>query len=340
MEQGLTYDDVLIIPGKSIINSRKKVNVRTNVAGFNIVPVIASNMESVVNTDTIIKLDSYHATGVLHRFKGNQERLNDIITLGKAAVYPILTSVGMEDSIEFVTELCMAGAHGLVLDVAHAHSEPVMSFIEKVLEPVKQTTNVSVIVGNIATKDAAEDLSRYGIDAFKVGIGPGAACTTRIKTGCGYPQLSAIMEIFEVAKRHGISIIADGGINNPGDVAKAIVAGADAVMIGKQLAYTYDNTASDVETPKKFEGVFKEKRYFGSASSENKYKGSKYIEGQAGYFRMFPEDPKIGDRITEYIHALQSACSYIGAEKVSDMIGLKRFIQITDNGTRENNVRF
>lgn len=335
METFLTYDDVLIKPSMCFLESRKDGVTTTDICGFEIdLPVIGANMKSVMNIDTLVKLQECGATGVLHRFDNNDKRYEDVLEAFERGICPIMTSIGIKDDLKFVDELISAGADILVVDTANAHAKHVMKYVKEVKDMLNIYPNVKLIVGNIATGEAAIDYLKLGVDGLKVGIGPGSACTTRIQTGCGVPQLSAIMEIYEVLRDTKVTIIADGGINYAGDIGKAIVAGANAVMIGKHIALTWDNTASDLEviTPL---GKGKTKQYFGSASSNSK---NNYIEGEIARFNT-KDLPTLQELIDSYREALQSTISYSGGRTLLDIRGTQNFIRVSDNTLKENNTR-
>ena len=334
----LTYHDVLIRPEKSYVLSRKDVETKMEICGHIIdLPVLASNMESVTNVDTLKKLHEAGSCGVLHRFKTDEERIADAVEAEKEGVYPLIVSVGLHDSLDFIEKIIRESLLDIiVLDTAHAHSEQVIEFVKELKELLRIPAydNISLIAGNIATEEAAEEFINIGVDGLKVGIGSGSACTTRLQTGAGVPMISSIMEVKKAVDRldPGVTIIADGGINYNGDVGKAIVAGADAVMVGKHFALCSDNTASDVKIPGEKHLV---KRYFGSASTQHK---DDYVEGQVKTFETH-ELPTIEDRVKEFRQALQSTVSYAGGKHLRDIKGIQNFIEVSVASLKENNTR-
>lgn len=322
MKKGLTFDDVLLIPQKSIVSSRKEIEIGTR--------LIASNMESVTNKETIVKLWDAGANGVLHRFDTFENRLKAVKWLKKRdRNIPILVSIGTKDAYYDVQELIDAGAESIFIDVANAYSEQVLVYVNEISQSVPDLKNCSVVIGNIATPEAAKKIMKKfpWINGLKVGIGPGSACTTRLMTGVGYPQLSTIMEIYKVAKKYKVNIISDGGIAKPADFVKAIVAGADYVMMGKEFARTRDNTASN-----------NGKEYYGSSSEGNKLKNNHY-EGAVFHYEN-SKLPSIGEVIKLYNDGLTSAISYLG-EKCDEEIKGRHdlFIEVTPNTLIENKDR-
>lgn len=240
--------------------------------------------------------------------------------------------VGAAVGVDFerAQKLFEAGADVIVIDTGHGHNVKVVEFTKE----LKNKLNCEVMVGNIATREAAEDLISAGADALKVGVGPGSICTTRVISGAGVPQLTAIAEVADVAKEHGISVIADGGIRNPGDVAKAIAVGADAVMLGNMLAGT-DETPGEIiirdgKKYKKYRGMGSKgamiERYF--------QERAKYVpEGVEG---LVPYKGKAGD-IIEYVSGgLRSSMGYIGAKTIREMHEKARLLKVTGAGVRES----
>ncbi len=243
------------------------------------------------------------------------------------------------DTSERVISLIEAGVDVLVVDTAHGHSRGV---IETVARIKKDHTHLEVIAGNIATPEGALDLIDAGADAIKVGIGPGSICTTRIVAGTGVPQLTAIMQCAEVCRKHNVPIIADGGIKQTGDIAKAIVAGADAVMLGNMLAGTDESPGETIL----FEGrSFKVYRAMGSLGAMRGGRGDRYFqEGERDVKKLVPEGiegrvpyrGKVADVIYQMIGGLRSAMGYSGARDITALQQKGRFIRITAAGLHES----
>lgn len=245
-----------------------------------------------------------------------------------------------DDTIARTDELLKAGADVIVIDVAHGHNTRTIEMTKRLRKTFGN--KLELIAGNIATAEAARDLAKAGADALKVGIGPGAACTTRIVTGVGVPQLTAIMDVAREAKKLGIPFIADGGIKNSGDLAKALAAGADVAMIGNLLAGTKESPGDYVLD----RGVaYKFYRGMASydASSEKTRLDKKAGEATDGFFRS-PEGasgrvPYRGEAsmvITDLLGGLRSSMSYLGATNFKEFQKNADFIQMTDNGRTES----
>jgi IMP dehydrogenase len=244
-----------------------------------------------------------------------------------------------KDTMDRVAALLDVGVDVLCVDTAHGHSLGVIKTVEQIK---KQFSNVEVIAGNIATPEGAEDLIAAGADSIKVGIGPGSICTTRIVAGTGVPQLTAIMNCAEVCKKHNVPIIADGGIKQTGDIAKALVAGADAVMMGNMLAGTEESPGETIF----YEGrSYKVYRAMGSLGAMRSGRGDRYFqEGERDIKKLVPEGiegrvphrGRLADVIYQMVGGLRSAMGYCGAENIADLQKKGRFIRITPAGLHES----
>ena len=245
-----------------------------------------------------------------------------------------------DDTISRTDELLKAGADVIVIDVAHGHNTRTIEMTKRLRKTFGN--KLELIAGNIATAEAARDLAKAGADALKVGIGPGAACTTRIVTGVGVPQLTAIMDVAREAKKLGIPFIADGGIKNSGDLSKALAAGADVAMIGNLLAGTKESPGDYVLD----RGVaYKFYRGMASydASSEKTRLDKKAGEATDGFFRS-PEGasgrvPYRGEAsmvITDLLGGLRSSMSYLGATNFKEFQKNAEFLQMTESGRTES----
>ncbi len=243
------------------------------------------------------------------------------------------------DTPERAEALIDAGADVLVVDTAHGHSLGVIKTVEAMR---KQFPAIEIIAGNIATPEGAEELIKAGADAIKVGIGPGSICTTRIVAGTGVPQLSAIMACAEVCRTYKVPLIADGGIKQTGDIAKAIAAGADTVMLGNMLAGTDESPGETIL----YEGrSFKVYRAMGSLGAMRSGRGDRYFqEGIQDAKKLVPEGiegrvpyrGKVADVIYQMIGGLRSAMGYSGAATIADLQQKGRFVRITQAGLLES----
>ncbi|PAF44621.1 IMP dehydrogenase [Helicobacter sp. 11S02629-2] len=240
--------------------------------------------------------------------------------------------------IDRALELAKADIDVLVLDSAHGHSKNVIN----TLRELKSRLSIDVIVGNVVTPKATLDLIEAGADAIKVGIGPGSICTTRIVAGVGMPQVSAISNCADVAKKHGVPIVADGGIKYSGDVAKALAVGASSVMIGSLLAGTEESPGDLVI----YQGrQYKSYRGMGSIGAMTKGSSDRYFQEGTAVDKLVPEGiegrvpfrGKVGDVMYQLIGGLRSSMGYLGASTIKDMWGAD-IVQITQAGLRESHV--
>lgn len=241
-----------------------------------------------------------------------------------------------DDMLTRVEALVKAGVDVLVLDSAHGHSKNIMTKLREVKNAYPQ---IPVVVGNIATAEAAEDLIQAGADCLKVGIGPGSICTTRVIAGIGAPQITAIYDVSQVAKKYGIPVIADGGIKYSGDITKAIAAGADVVMMGSLLA-------GCEESPGEFE-IYQGRRfkvYRGMGSLAAMEKGSKDRYFQTGSKKLVPEGVEgrvpykgsLSDTVFQLLGGLRSGMGYCGTKTIPELKENGKFIRITGAGLKES----
>jgi IMP dehydrogenase len=232
-----------------------------------------------------------------------------------------------------------AGADIIVVDTAHGHSRGVMLTIEMLR---KAFSTIEIIAGNVATPEACQDLIAAGVDGVKVGIGPGSICTTRVVAGTGVPQLTAIMDCTEVCAKADIPLIADGGIKQTGDIAKALGAGADAVMLGNMLAGTDESPGDTII----YEGrSYKVYRAMGSLSAMRGGRGDRYFqEGERDLKKLVPEGiegripyrGKLSDVVYQMIGGLRAAMGYCGAANLPELKEKARYIRITSAGLQES----
>ena len=260
----------------------------------------------------------------------------------KKGEYLVAAACGPFD-LERAMALDEAGADIISIDCAHAHNLDVVDYTQT----IKENIDAELCVGNIATAEAAEDLISKGVDALKVGIGPGSMCTTRIVAGVGVPQLTAISDVADVAADSDIPVIADGGIRYSGDVAKAIGAGADAVMLGNLLAASYEAPGDVVvmngKQYKKYRGMGSmgamtsefdggADRYF--QGSKSKMNHTKYVpEGIEG---AVPYRGTVSEILFQLVGGLKSSMGYCGAEDIADMQKKAKFVRITSSGIKES----
>lgn len=255
---------------------------------------------------------------------------------GRLRVGAAIGAVG--DYLERAKALTEAGVDALVIDVAHGHNEVALSAFSKIRKTYK---DISLIGGNVATVEALKDLIRLGADAVKVGIGPGGLCTTRIVAGVGVPQLTAVIECANFAKKYNISIIADGGTNFPGDITKALAAGASCCMLAGWFAGTDESPGGII-----LRGGLKYKIHRGAASflavADRKIAGEDMPVDRLntivaeGVEALVPYKGKVNDVIHQLLGALRSGMSYCNATNIAELQRNAKFIKITEAGFRES----
>ena len=252
----------------------------------------------------------------------------------------VAAAVGVtNNTFKRISALVKSSVDAIVIDTAHAHSK---SVIEVLKRGKKDYPNLDIVVGNVATGDAAQFLVKNGADGIKVGIGPGSICTTRVIAGVGYPQLSAVMNVFESIKKSGIPVIADGGIRYSGDISKAIAAGADSVMLGSMLAGTMESPGETVI----FEGR-KFKTYRGMGSVESMRKGSKdrYFQDlendskklvPEGIVGRVPYKGELNESLHQFVGGLKAGMGYCGAKSIGGLKKKGKFVKVTTAGILES----
>lgn len=339
-KQALTYDDVQLIPGYSEIESRQKINLETRLStNYNLqIPLIASPMDTVCDSEMAIAMATLGGVGCIHRFMSIEHQAEEVQNVrlevygdGFGGIYdswefdvPIMAAVGANgDYLERAQELTNNGANVILIDVAHGHHK----FVRDAIINLKTNlpSHVDIIAGNIATAQAAEDLESWGADGLRVGIGGGSLCTTRIKTGFGVPNVTSLSDVASVAT---VPIIACGGIRNSGDIAKALAVGASSVILGSLLAGTKESPGAIIE---KSTGLYK--RYRGAASLE-----TKSIHGQAtrnveGESTVVPFKGSAKFIVDGLLDGIKSALSYAGANNLQEFN--PKIMQVTAAGQRE-----
>lgn len=352
-----SFDDVLIVPKFSTIRSRKDVSVVTTVGNeaFSL-GVISSNMDTVTGPDMAKAMINYGAGACLHRFCSIEDNVKMFQESFVGPARPWV-SIGLgEKEFERAEALIAAGATTILIDVAHGAHIGVVEQYDRLRN--KYGYNIKVIVGNFATRQSIDDFnyritSKGRPDSFKAGVGGGSACLTRVVTGVGVPTFSSIVD----CARSGVSIIADGGIRNSGDFAKALAAGADAVMLGRMLAGTTESASISLQfdnmvdmktklgwTPGSYEEFLykyenkKFKKYRGSASAESYEAQGKTAEWRAaeGDSFLIPYVGPVSNVIQTLEGGLRSAMSYVNATNLEEFRRNVEFIDITTNALREN----
>jgi len=335
----LDYSDVLFRPKRSEIGSRKDVDLhrtytfRNSGKTYSGVPIMAANMDGVGTFEMALPLakkgmftclaKSYDPADIWDWLNNNPYK-DDLCKT-------IAVSTGITDfDLERVTKtLKLSRSIDFVcIDVANGYSERFIDFVKKFRE---NNPNVTIIAGNVVTPDITEELILNGADIVKVGIGPGSVCTTRIKTGVGYPQLSAVIECADAAHGLGGHIIADGGCSSPGDVVKAFGAGADFVMLGGMFAGCNEG-GGDIEDGKV--------KFYGSSTTvaQEENGGIQDHRTSEGRIVEIPHKGPVANVVTDILGGLRSGCTYVGANKLKNLSKCTTFVQV--NGGKTHNQIF
>ncbi|MEK7550913.1 MAG: IMP dehydrogenase [Patescibacteria group bacterium] len=339
MPLGLSYDDVLLIPQYSEVESRNNVDLFSQISP-NItldIPIISTNMTDVTGLEMAIELAKLGGLGVIPRFQSAEEQANLIEKVKKQNLLvgaAIGIRNGMYDRLE---TLIKAGADIFFLDVAHGHMKKV---VEATRDIKTRFPKIKLISGNVATADGAEYLFKSGADGVKVGIGPGSICTTRITTGSGVPQITALLEVAAVARKYKKTFIADGGIKNSGDIVKALATGASAVMLGNMLAGTSESPGKKVKLEGKWYKVYNASTSVAEKINHVKRNGSEfekhYVRQIEGIESVVPYKGSLKNVIESYTANMRSGFSYSGASNIKSLWKNAKFIQITAMGKHES----
>lgn len=350
-----TFDDVQIIPKYSDVSSRKVCSTVTSFTKkrYIDIPLIASPMKSICEFEMAYAMWTLGGVGIVHRFNSVDEQVDIVNSLYRRITSQIsefddrvehrftnpviAAAIGSKQKDIFRAKaLLQAGANVLLIDIAHGHHSSMKQILGD-LRALKRSlatdldTSFEVIAGNIATPEAAKDLEKWGADALRVGIGGGSVCETRIRTGVGIPQISCLQSIADVANT---PIISCGGIRYPGDVAKALGAGASSVILGSMFSGTKE-TPGDIQYFGKYGNRHKMKIYHGSASDVQKTLSFAELNNIEGTATMVPYKGSAEEIVDEIMDGVRSAMSYVGSESIHKFYLNTEFVQITTNGLQE-----
>jgi IMP dehydrogenase len=355
----LTFDDVLLKPGYAgfsrsdvDLSSKltKKITLKT--------PFVSAPMDTVTESGLAIVLAKAGGIGIIHRnltIEDQAKEVKKVVKRGLLVGVAVGSSSGFEKR---VGALVNVGVSVLVVDSAHGYSKSVITALMSIKQKYPA---VEVVAGNVATSKGAEALIRAGADALRVGMGPGAICSTRIISGMGVPQLTALQNVSKVARAFEVPVIADGGINYSGDAVKALAAGASTIMMGRLFAATQESASKTVvmkaqEVPKRFKNIldgsdiytFKEYRGMGSigamkrgaeVSSEDEFHGKDYsndsliAEGVSG---LIPASGSVNELVGHLIGGVRSGMFYVGSQTISDLWRSAKFYRITSASLAES----
>lgn len=330
----LGFKDVMIRPKRSTLSSRSQVSLERAFTFLHTgqtwsgIPIMAANMDTVGTFSMATALARWRLFTAMHKHYSPDAWDTALVTLPAAAFEHLAISTGttMTDCEKLNSILKRHPALKFVcIDVANGYSEHFVEFVKRIrsLHP-----NKVIIAGNVVTGEMVEELLLAGADIIKVGIGPGSVCTTRAKTGVGYPQLSAIIECADAA--HGLSgqIISDGGCTCPGDVAKAFGAGADFVMLGGMLAGHTEGGGDILEKDGKTEVLF---YGMSSETAMEKYSGGVAdYRASEGKTIVLPYRGPVENTVKDILGGLRSACTYVGARKLKELTKRTTFVRVME----------
>jgi len=343
---GLTYDDVLLLPDASEVvpsEVETKTQLTRNISLD--VPLVSSAMDTVTESQMAIAMAKAGGIGIIHRNLSIEEQVTHA-KLVKGAGLLVGAAVGVgDDGFTRAEALIDAGIDVVVVDTAHGHHRAVLDAIERIK---KKYSEQEVIGGNVATRAGAQALINAGADAVKVGVGPGSICTTRVVAGVGVPQVTAIMEAAKACKKSDVPLIADGGLQYSGDIAKAIVSGADSVMLGSLLAGCDESPGELIEIDGR---KYKSYRGMGSLGAmqsrgeKKSYSKDRYMQDDVlAEDKLVPEgiEGKVAYRgsvatvVHQLVGGLRSGMGYAGAATIDDLKRNGRLVQITFAGLQES----
>ena len=335
----LGFKDVLIRPKRSTLQSRSQVELtreftfKHSGVVWSGVPIIAANMDTVGTFSMAVALASFDLLTAVHKHYSLSQWQQFVSRVPASVLKHVMVSTGTSDAdfIKMQQILALSPALNFIcIDVANGYSEHFVAFLKRAREACPDKT---IVAGNVVTGEMVEELILSGADIVKVGIGPGSVCTTRVKTGVGYPQLSAVIECADAAHGLGGQIVSDGGCSVPGDVAKAFGGGADFVMLGGMLA-AHDECEGTVveENGEQF-------MLFYGMSSESAM--NRHVGGVAGYRAAegktvkLPVRGPVDNTARDILGGLRSACTYVGAERLKELTKRTTFIRVAE---QENQV--
>lgn len=345
----LTYDDVLLVPQFSEINSRSSVDTSTMLKYRKMdLPFMAANMDSVTGAVMAIAMSKLGGCGVIHRYMTDVDQINEVIKVHEQVKNGqiIAVAVGLNVTVEHITQLVAAGVNTVVVDVAHGHHQNIAKTIEMLRDQDLAATDglpLEVIAGNVATSEGVRFLYNCGAHTIKIGVGGGGVCLTRSVTGHGVPQLYAIA----IAKELGFlnqqidsfpfKIIADGGISNSGDIVKAFAVGADAVMLGSLFAGTSEAPGQPFfangtgQLSKVFRGM-------ASLDAQKEFYGN-YVDAPEGIVKTVPYKGSVTNIVKALRGGMKSGLSYSGANNIKELYEKADWVHISTAGLQESLTR-
>lgn len=347
MKTSYTFDDIQILPKYSEVLSRSTCDIKTRFTkNFMLAtPYVSAPMDTVTDFEMASFMMGYGGVGVLHRFMSIEEQARKVteiklsrITHGMVYSVPeaiVCAAIGATgDYQERAKEIVSAGAVVLLIDVAHGNTKQVKDALQWCKQNLPDY--VDIVAGNVATREGARNLAEWGADAVRVGIGNGSLCETRIRTGIGVPQVTALIECIAGVEETGIDVpvIADGGMKVPGDIAKALSLGADTVMVGSLLSGTRESPG-EIQKIGMWPNEQLFKKYRGSASAETKMAHGMEEKNVEGNSKLIPYKGKAKRILDDITDGLRSSMSYVNANNLTEFRLNSEHVVITQNGLIE-----
>ena len=343
IKEALTFDDVTLAPNYSeILPSETNTSIKLSKNLTLKIPLISSAMDTVTEGSMAAAIAEKGGIGVIHRNLSIEKQIFEIKKVKQKKLIVGAAVGASSEEHRRAKRILKENLDLIVVDTAHAHTKKVSDIIKMIVKTKPKKT--TLCAGNIATAEAAKFLIKLGVDTIKVGIGPGSICTTRLVAGIGVPQLSAIMNVKSGVGNRKVSIIADGGIKFSGDIAKALAAGADAVMIGSLFAGTDQAPGKII---KKNGKLFKSFRGMGSIGAMNRGSADRYFQTkQKNSSKYVPEGVegfvkykgKVDKVIYQLVGGLKSSMGYLGSKKITHLRKKPKFYKITKAGFFESMV--
>lgn len=337
MKLGIAFDDVLLLPGYSEVRRREAdVSAYLTQKIRLAIPFVSSPMDTVTEAELAIALAKVGGFGIIHRNLSIVEQVRQVMYARQKLKHlggQVGAAVGVgKDFVERVEKLVDVGVAAICIDSGHGLAKPVLEATKWLHE---QFPEVELISGNVVTSEGVKHLAEAGADALRIGMGPGSICTTRVMSGMGIPQFTAIIDCVQAAKQHGVKIIADGGIRFSGDAVKALAAGADTVMMGSIFAASAEAPGDSVEREGKrykyYRGMGSVQAMVEGAASrygqENELDMNKLVaEGVEGLVEL---KGTVAELMHQFVGGLRAGMYYVGAKDLIELRRKARFIQIT-----------
>ncbi len=331
IRHGLSYDDVLLLPQYSDIKSRTEISLTTDLGNDVVLtlPIFSSPMDTVTETNMCVSMDALGGAGIIHRYNTIEQQSMLISKAAEKIGNNLGAAIGITgDYLERASEAYNQGANFICVDVAHGHHDSMKTALQRLR--MMFGDDYHIMAGNVATLEGVNDLSNWGANSVRCNIGGGSICSTRIQTGHGMPGLQTIMDCAKT--ENDVTIIADGGIRNSGDIVKALAAGADAVMCGSLLAGTSESPG-DIHKGK---DGYSWKTYRGMASKEAQVDWKGKYSSFEGVSSTIPFKGPVEKILFDLEKGIRSGLSYSGARNIIELQARAQFITQTSAGATES----